>query len=369
MRIQFLIYPAIALLLLLAASAIGAQTIYKWVDANGRVQYTQTPPPTGTRATTQDMGKPEANPERARYCESIRKVAIRIDSYRASGTPLAAIDGHLATLETEYSVNVSVIAMREVASYVYGSGRPGRYDNDMPTRVFNACIGGSFGKFAMKSGNSSSRKSPEDALGEGAKSGTGWVTSGKVATNYHVVRGSSNVRIVLHDGRTLKATTESVDAKNDVAVLAVSGTLPAGIPLAEKEAGMGADVFTLGFPHTDIMGHNAKLATGIVSATTGMGDDPRFYQISVPVQSGNSGGPLVDGEGRLVALVTAKLSATQVFERTGDLPQNVNYAIKVAYLKPLLGIGAAKDLPASPAGDLESLANRITPAVVRVIAE
>jgi S1-C subfamily serine protease len=70
---------------------------------------------------------------------------------------------------------------------------------------------------------------------------------------------------------------------------------------------------------------------------SGIGDDTRFVQISVPVQPGNSGGPLLDARGNLIGIVTGKLNALKVMEATGgDLPQNVNFAIKAPVLANFL---------------------------------
>jgi S1-C subfamily serine protease len=162
----------------------------------------------------------------------------------------------------------------------------------------------------------------------------------------------------------------ATDAENDLALLSASESLPIGLPLAEGEAAMGSTVYTLGYPHPDIMGRNAKLTTGIVNAGTGIRDDPRHYQISVPVQAGNSGGPLLNERGEVVGLVTAKLSASAVYGATGDLPQNVNYAVKVEFLRQLLE-GQARGNPnlAPGAGALDQQVARIAPAVVQVVAE
>ena len=60
-----------------------------------------------------------------------------------------------------------------------------------------------------------------------------------------------------------------------------------------------------------------------------MGDDSRYLQISAPVQPGNSGGPLLDQDGNVVGVVSAKLNALKLMLATnGDIPQNVNFAIK-----------------------------------------
>jgi hypothetical protein len=59
-------------------------------------------------------------------------------------------------------------------------------------------------------------------------------------------------------------------------------------------------------------------------------------QIDVPVQSGNSGGPLIDQRGHVVGVVVSKLNALRVAQITGDIPQNVNFAVRIEPLKALL---------------------------------
>jgi hypothetical protein len=164
-------------------------------------------------------------------------------------------------------------------------------------------------------------------------SGTAFaVTSeGHLLTNAHVVGSNSN-EVVVRDkkGNLYKAKILSLDPTNDLALLQIPATTKP-LPIRTLPAQKGEAVFTLGFPHIDVQGVESKLTEGIVSAWTGIRGDPRFFQISVPVQSGNSGGPLLDLNGSVVGIVTAKLDAKSVLSTTGDLTQNVNYALKVSY--------------------------------------
>jgi S1-C subfamily serine protease len=73
-----------------------------------------------------------------------------------------------------------------------------------------------------------------------------------------------------------------------------------------------------------------------VSALAGIGNDARLFQVTVPVQRGNSGGPLLDLHGRVVGVVVGKLDAVQVASVTGDIPQNVNFAIKAGVVRTFL---------------------------------
>jgi S1-C subfamily serine protease len=73
-----------------------------------------------------------------------------------------------------------------------------------------------------------------------------------------------------------------------------------------------------------------------VSALAGLGDDTRFLQISAPVQPGNSGGPLFDASGHLIGIVTGKLDVMRLAPFLGDIPQNVNFALKAEVVRIFL---------------------------------
>jgi S1-C subfamily serine protease len=98
----------------------------------------------------------------------------------------------------------------------------------------------------------------------------------------------------------------------------------------------GDEVFTMGFPNVGLQGFEPKYTKGNISSVTGVQDDTRYFQISVPVQTGNSGGPLVDKNGNVVGVVVARLSDIGTLIETGGLPQNVNYAIKSSFILALL---------------------------------
>jgi len=103
-----------------------------------------------------------------------------------------------------------------------------------------------------------------------------------------------------------------------------------------RQVRLGQSVFTIGFPNPDMQGLEPKLTRGEISSLAGMKDDARHYQISVPVQPGNSGGPLVDLAGNAVGIVTMRLGDFRTLRLTGALPQNVNYAVKGSFLSSLL---------------------------------
>ena len=103
-----------------------------------------------------------------------------------------------------------------------------------------------------------------------------------------------------------------------------------------QDVAVADEVFTLGYPLPQIEGTAQKATFGRINALSGVGDDVRFLQIDVPTQPGNSGGPLIDASGRVIGVVDSTLSQEQALKTAGVIPQNVNYAVKGAYVLPLL---------------------------------
>ena len=98
----------------------------------------------------------------------------------------------------------------------------------------------------------------------------------------------------------------------------------------------GDQVVAIGYPLHGLLTSDLTVTTGIISSLAGLHNDTRFLQISGSVQPGNSGGPLHDGSGNIVGVVSAKLDALRVVKATGDIPQNINFAIKIGALRDFL---------------------------------
>jgi S1-C subfamily serine protease len=168
--------------------------------------------------------------------------------------------------------------------------------------------------------------------------GTGFAISpkGYLVTCHHVVRGAERV-IVHHRNGYLEATIVALDPRNDLAILKVEGWPGRYLGLSSSsEVTHASEVLVAGFPDPTVLGRNPKVSTGIVNALSGVRDDPRFIQISAPVQPGNSGGPLLSPSGRVVGVVAAGLNSMDRMTNGGYLPQTVNYAIKTDLILPLL---------------------------------
>jgi TPR repeat protein len=167
--------------------------------------------------------------------------------------------------------------------------------------------------------------------------GSGFVISmdGYFLTCAHVIEGGREIKVRIGD-KTHPAKVVRADNRNDVALLKLEGSDFRPLSLSQSPPDMGDKVFTVGFPNPEIQGASAKYTDGAISALSGILDDIRTMQVTVPIQGGNSGGALADAAGNVVGLVVAQLNAVTVFEYTGAIPQNVNFAVKINYAFPLI---------------------------------
>jgi hypothetical protein len=163
-----------------------------------------------------------------------------------------------------------------------------------------------------------------------ASSGTGFVVAtDRVLTNHHVIEGCSRIFVRTADNRTLPVTQRPVsDQRRDLAVLRVAGNPGPVLAFRANPVRRGESVVTYGFPLAGLLSSGPTLTTGEVSALAGLADNQQQFQISAPVQQGNSGGPLLDRQGHVIGVIVSKLNAARIAQRTGDIPQNVNFAVK-----------------------------------------
>jgi hypothetical protein len=168
-------------------------------------------------------------------------------------------------------------------------------------------------------------------------SGTGFFVSanGYLATNYHVIEGCTAIRVHQNGSGTVGAKLVASDKANDLALLKAEGMVEAIAPL-RSDIRLGEQIAVFGYPLSSVLATSGNFTSGNVTALAGLGDDTRFIQISAPIQPGNSGGPLLDSHGNVVGIVTAKLNAVLALAATGDIPQNVNFALRSAGLHAFL---------------------------------
>lgn len=166
----------------------------------------------------------------------------------------------------------------------------------------------------------------------GPKSGTGMVisTSGDILTNEHVISGCDDIT-VRRDGQTPQpAQLLHTDSTNDLALLKIDGTFTSSEVARMRLSGVkaGETVAVYGFPLAGTLSDSGNIVDGNISSLSGLGNDVRLFQISAPIQPGNSGGPLLDKSGNVIGIVNAKLDELKLAATSGEFPQNVNFAIK-----------------------------------------
>lgn len=163
-----------------------------------------------------------------------------------------------------------------------------------------------------------------DSTGSGFR-----VARGAIVTNHHVVEGCSRLRV-----NGVAAQVRGTDARSDLALLSVSAAGPS-TRLRAQRAAIGEPVAVAGYPLRGLLS-GFNMTTGNLSSLSGVGGDTRLVQITAPVQPGNSGGPLLDSTGNLMGVVVSKLDAIKTAKITGDIPQNVNFAINANVLRSFL---------------------------------
>lgn len=199
------------------------------------------------------------------------------------------------------------------------------------------------------------KESRTSRIEKSESSGTGFfVTHDLVATNYHVVREAKQISLSVTGGAAIQGELLLKDSQNDLAILRVNLSNPVNTVAAFKgvkclavgnsdEARSGDTVFTLGFPLSGLLAATPSVGQGVISNSAGMDNDLRMFQISIPIQPGNSGSPLLDSNGRVIGIITSSLSGKAMLKATGTLPQNVNFAIKSSYLKTMLSMAPSSD--------------------------
>ena len=199
--------------------------------------------------------------------------------------------------------------------------------------------------------------------------GSGFFVSERIiATNNHVVKDANKIEIEIKNATSIETYEGKVlttDETNDLALVSISDKNFSGardIPYSidAKNVSSGVSVFSMGYPLCGLLGNEVKITEGIISSKTGYKGDATSFQISAPIQPGNSGGPLFETDGHLIGITNAGVTGTD----------NVGYAIKTTFLCNL--IDASPVLIETPKGkdltgkNLSELVKMISPYVVLV---
>jgi S1-C subfamily serine protease len=211
---------------------------------------------------------------------------------------------------------------------------------------------------------------PTSASGRGLLHGTGVYISarGEMLTNAHVVKGCQKVRLT-DTGE--EGSVARVDTANDLALIRFQRGGAAYVPVRLDPPNLGEPITVFGFPLVGPLSAAGNVTNGIVSSESGYEDNSLQFQFTAPVQSGSSGGPVLDSKARLVGVITGKLNAELTARTTGETPQNANFGIKnvavaaflrgasVDYAKPGFYAGLMDRSPENLAQDARAASRRI----------
>jgi S1-C subfamily serine protease len=192
---------------------------------------------------------------------------------------------------------------------------------------------------------------------------------GLILTNEHVVRQCDSYQVILDSNRTIGATLRAADASRDLALLAVEESFPLAASVRRDTAPrLGEPVAVVGYPLVQVLSAQPNVSFGHVNSTVGLKGNPAQMQIDVPIQRGNSGGPVFDAAGNVIGIVVSKLDALKLAKSTGDLPQNINFAIRGDVVRSFLEAERVDFAASSASSKLENteIASRGTAITVLI---
>lgn len=183
------------------------------------------------------------------------------------------------------------------------------------------------------------RKGKRKANGEWMGNGSGIIISksGHIITNHHVIEDSEDIEVefIINDEvRKFNAEILQSDKTNDLALIKIvdvnfDGVKTLPYNFKTRTSDVGTQIYTFGYPRAlTVMGKEIKVTDGIISSKSGYDGDITTYQISAPIQPGNSGGPLFDNKGNFIGINSA------IMKR--EIAENVGYSIKTSYVAQLI---------------------------------
>ncbi|AWM10294.1 S1C family serine protease [Bradyrhizobium symbiodeficiens] len=193
----------------------------------------------------------------------------------------------------------------------------------------------------------------------GTFTGTGFVVSpnGHIVTNSHVIDScTGDIKGNLAGEAAMVLRVVSSDATNDLALLQAPSTAAFKdfAKIRDRSMHSGDSVVAIGFPLHGYLSSDLTVTTGIVSSLSGFRNHTGRLQISAAIQAGNSGGPLFDLSGQVAGIVVAKLNALRMIRETGQLTENINFAIKTGALRDFLDNSVVPYQTAEPKGELKT---------------
>ena len=195
--------------------------------------------------------------------------------------------------------------------------------------------------------------------------GTGFfiTADGMIVTCAHVIENAKKITVKVGD-KDYTAQVLSKNTDNDLAIIKINYRTPYHFNIAEfKNVELGDKVYVLGFPLSELLGSDIRLTDGIISAKSGINTDQRYFQISAPVQPGNSGGPIFNESFSVIGVAAVKLNDISTLIASGSIPQNINFGVKGDLIKSL------NSTLQHGTGNIKTMSNAISATVQIVCSE
>lgn len=266
-----------------------------------------------------------------------------LDRIEETGDPCSKYWFKSTAIEGQYIYDVGALcqrsyhgkAMIKTSGDLYFEGKFEEYKNDIiswynftVTATKLSPTPSEIRNYKAQSGVEINTIKPKYSFGTGSA-----ISNDLLITCYHVVKDAKQISIRGIDGRfdtTYLAEINFYDEDLDVAFLKfqrnnIHQNVVLPYSFKQTKSDVGENIFVLGYPLPNTMGQEIKLTTGVISSNSGFLGDTTLFQISAPIQPGNSGGPLFDNNGNLIGVVTAKHTKAD----------NVGYAFKLNLVKDI----------------------------------
>lgn len=241
-----------------------------------------------------------------------------------------------------FTINQKIVYITEFSKII--GEKCGLYNSGIKSVLFD-----NFKVTKYKANQTSKPKPDYSSKNQWAGNGSGIIISknGLIATNNHVIKGSSEIEVEFlynNEIKSFKAKVVKTDPTNDLAIIKIDDNAFTGLSTIRynfktRSSQVGESVFALGYPKAlSLMGKEMKFTDGKISSKTGFQGDVTTYQTTTPIQPGNSGGPLFDYNGNFIGINSAKIVQDDV--------DNVSYSIKSLYLLTLIdALAESVELP------------------------
>ncbi len=201
-----------------------------------------------------------------------------------------------------------------------------------------------------------------------ASSGSGFFINenGTIVTNFHVIDYCNQVN-VHYKGDIIELTLIAQDRVNDLAILK-SNIIPDDFfTISNEDASLLDEIYVAGFPFGKSLSSSVKVTKGVVSSLSGLGDNFGEIQIDAALQTGNSGGPIVDNYGNVIGVAVSKLDVDYAIENFGNIPENTNFGVKSSILNIFAKSNQIKlSLPSMEEISSRDIGKKITNATVYI---